>query len=422
MAQDPLELAKVFVKTVVRMFYETEHIVVVDALVVHGALTSSDLVLVLDMGKNSKGALKLVGKLREGGLVSVHVRSEVRDGAMKAVNREYFYIDYRRAIDAAKFKLHILDEKIKADAKPTQEKKEYRCPQCKAEWTTMEVLDKVDFEGRASGFLCRTCDHPLDSLYTGDTLEPENDDTPAKFNRVFAPLLKLMQRIDEVTIPHIEGEDAVKGAVPLPRDNVLNPAARHEVVDNYTVRPQTVKGIATAAEKIEVQIATNQEYTEAARAAEQQRQAKIAQQNLLPEWHTKSTVIEDKSANGAQGATGGLNGAATPSIKAETAEEKAAKDPELDAVFAALEEQRRQEDAAAAAEEEEEDDDDDDEDEFEDVDVGGTTPNPNGVPDAKRVRLESSAAPSPANGTPASVVMAFADGGDESEEDEFEDV
>jgi len=34
---DPLELAKVFVKTVVRMFYETEHVVIVDALVFHNA-------------------------------------------------------------------------------------------------------------------------------------------------------------------------------------------------------------------------------------------------------------------------------------------------------------------------------------------------------------------------------------------------
>jgi hypothetical protein len=34
---DALGLAKVFVKTVVRMFYETEHIVIVDALVFHGA-------------------------------------------------------------------------------------------------------------------------------------------------------------------------------------------------------------------------------------------------------------------------------------------------------------------------------------------------------------------------------------------------
>ena len=34
---DPLELGKVFVKTVVRMFYDTEHIVVIDALIYHGA-------------------------------------------------------------------------------------------------------------------------------------------------------------------------------------------------------------------------------------------------------------------------------------------------------------------------------------------------------------------------------------------------
>lgn len=34
---DPVELARVFVKTVVRMFYETEHVVVIDALVFHGA-------------------------------------------------------------------------------------------------------------------------------------------------------------------------------------------------------------------------------------------------------------------------------------------------------------------------------------------------------------------------------------------------
>jgi transcription initiation factor TFIIE subunit alpha len=36
-AMDPLGLAKVFIKTVVRMFYETEHIVIIDALVFHGA-------------------------------------------------------------------------------------------------------------------------------------------------------------------------------------------------------------------------------------------------------------------------------------------------------------------------------------------------------------------------------------------------
>lgn len=72
-ATDPQQLAKTFVQTVVRMFYETEHIVVIDALVFHGALALSDLVIVLDAGKNSKGVGKLCGKLKEGGLISVYV-------------------------------------------------------------------------------------------------------------------------------------------------------------------------------------------------------------------------------------------------------------------------------------------------------------------------------------------------------------
>jgi len=38
-------------------------------------LTLQDLVLVLDWGKNQKGAGKLLGKLRDGGLISVYVPS-----------------------------------------------------------------------------------------------------------------------------------------------------------------------------------------------------------------------------------------------------------------------------------------------------------------------------------------------------------
>lgn len=379
-------------------------------------LTLQDLVIVLDWGKNQKGAAKLTGRLREAGLISVWTRQEVREGAMKAVNREYFFIDYRRAIDATKYKLHILDERIKANAAPTQEKKELNCKQCKAQWTTMEVLDSVDFMGRESGFLCKTCGAPLYEM-TGEGDALDSDDTPAKFNKFFAPLLKLMQQIDEVVIPHIEGQDALNAAVELPRDKDVNPAARHEAVPVTNVRPTAVKGMATAPEKIEVSIATSSEYTEAARALEQERQAKIAQQNALPEWHTKSTVRDDGGALTVKSET---NGADTLTIKSELVEEKEAKGTNLDDVFAQIEAEQRK--AAEKAqqesddeEEEEEEDDDDEEDEFEDV-----VSTPNVVPDAKRVKLESSVAPSPANGaTPAA---STGDGGDESDEDEFVDV
>lgn len=395
------------------MFYETEHIVVIDALVFHGALSLPDLVIVLDAGKNQKGAGKLCGKLKESGLLSVYTRQEVRDGAMKAINREYFYIDYRRAIDATKYKIHIIDERIKRDAKPTTEKAEFHCPQCKAQWTAMEVLDHVDMYASPedSGFLCRTCEHPLKSINATGEAEIENDDTPAKFNRLFGPLLKLMQQIDGVTIPSIEGKDALDGAIELPRDKDINPAAKHEAVLVGNARPTTVKGVNTAPEKIEVSIATDSEYNQAARAAEQEKQAKIALQNQLPDWHTKSTVVADKEAT-AQKSRSITNGVDTTAIKTESMGDKTDKDPGLDAVFAALEEERRRK------EEEDEDDEEDDEDEFEDV--VGSASTAMALPDAKRIKVESSAAPTPTNGT--TPAASTGDGGDESDEDEFVDV
>ena len=336
---------------------------------------------------------------------------------MKAVNREYFFIDYRRAIDSAKYKIHMLDERIKENTKPTQEKKEFACPQCKSQWTTMEVLDKIDMYGRASGFLCRTCDHPLESLSNGP-LEPENDDTPAKFNRQFGPLLKLMQQIDEVTIPLTEGHAALENRLELPRDERLNPSAPAHALPAMTARPTAVKGIRADAEKVEVTIASSSEYSEAARAAEAQRQAKIAQQNTLPEWHTKSTVAEKGFYSGAQNSNQATNGTDASQVKAEEVEETKGQDHSLDDVFAALEAQRRKEE-----EQEEDDDDEDSDDEFEDVGIAESQPAATELPGTKRIKLEPSAAASPASGaTPAQGTPLAAGDDEESEEDEFEDV
>lgn len=69
--RDPVDASKELVRLVVRMFYETEHMVVIDALCYHGALTIQDFVQILDAGKNSKAVGKIVGRLKEAGLCMV---------------------------------------------------------------------------------------------------------------------------------------------------------------------------------------------------------------------------------------------------------------------------------------------------------------------------------------------------------------
>ncbi|KAH6625749.1 hypothetical protein C7974DRAFT_396637 [Boeremia exigua] len=407
MGKDPLETAKQLVKIVVRMFYETEHIVLLDALCYHGALHVSDMVQILDAGKNSKYVGKLVGRLKEAGLCTTYTEQVKRDGATKLSNREWYYIDYRRAIDSTKYRIHKMHERINKDAKPTTEKAELSCKRCKSQYTMMDVLDNPDSQGRASGFLCLKCNFPLDEIDEGN--QHDADDTPARFNKQFKPLLDMMKIIDELKIPLIEGKDAVDTKIELPRDKLIDPGTKLEVVDPSYTRPTAVKGLAAEPEKINVQIASTAEENEKQAAADRARQEQIAAQNQLPSWHTQSTVIKDASGTAA-GSRQETNGTRGPAIKTEQTD-GISSTQNLDDVFAQIEAERRKQEQ----EEDDDDDEDEDDDEFEDVAVG----TPSELPDSKRVKIESSAAPTPSNvATPAS----NGNGGEESEEDEFEDV
>ncbi|KAF2995533.1 hypothetical protein E8E13_002380 [Curvularia kusanoi] len=407
MAKDPLETAKQLVKIVVRMFYETEHIVLIDALCFHGAMTQNDMGEILG-GATSKYSGKLIGRLKEAGLCTTYSQQVKREYATKFVNRDWYYIDYRRAIDATKYRIHKMHERINKDAKPTAEKAELSCKRCKSQYTMMDVLDNPDPQARASGFLCIKCNFPLDEIDEGN--QHDADDAPAKFNKNFKPLLDLMKIIDELKIPLIEGKDAVDNAIPVPTDKTTNPGTKMEIVDTTIVRPTAVKGLAAEREKVDVKIASSAEEHEKQAAAERARQEKIAAQNQLPSWHTESTVIKDTGASTA-GVKQETNGTSGPSIKTEQADGHA-ETQNLDDVFAQIEAERRKK------EQEEDDDDDDDEDEddeFEDVAVG----TPSELPDTKRIKVETPAAATPSNvATPAS----NGNGGEESEEDEFEDV
>ncbi|MBE7179966.1 MAG: hypothetical protein INR71_01965 [Terriglobus roseus] len=68
-----MDQAKVLVRTVARAFYETEHVVVVDALVTHSALSAADISIAMHLSPSNSNKIvqRLIGKLREGGLVSV---------------------------------------------------------------------------------------------------------------------------------------------------------------------------------------------------------------------------------------------------------------------------------------------------------------------------------------------------------------
>jgi len=382
------------------------------------SLRDDDLAYIVRL--NTKDLHKLVARLKEARFLCQFNRPELKDGQTRPVSRIYYFIDYRQAIDGIKWRVYTITKEIQGNSVPVSEKKEYFCPNCKAEWTQMEVLDRFS----PQGFLCHTCDHPLVHDLERNTAGHEK---ATRLNNQFQFMTALLQQIDQTPIPANNFEVALSHARPVIRD-AANPGVKSVPVDMNANRPTAVKGLTNVGPKsMAVNISTSDGPTEAERAAEQSRKEKIAQQNALPSWMSNSTVTGESFA--------GNNG---PSLfpKQETAD---VKDPSLQAsltdrdhqamddILATLQAEQAQKDLED--EEEEYGSDEEDDEDFEDVlatenNSARATPASNTVPQptfgmadpdgrpAKKVKVES---------PPAAV--GGNDDEDESDEDvEFEDV
>ncbi|KAI2643283.1 hypothetical protein GGS21DRAFT_7384 [Xylaria nigripes] len=361
-----MDLAQQLVRSVARVFFnspdiDTRHVLIVDALIIHSALRDDDLSYLMSM--NLKDLHRICAKLRDERLLQVHVRPELREGQQRPTNRTYYFIDYRQAIDAIKWRVYHIDKAVQGNAKPATEKKEYFCRRCHAEWTQMEVLDKFD---PTRGFTCHRCDAVLIS-------DPEREagghEQSTKLNNQLRFITDMLPKLDAVIVPENTFETAHAVARPVIRD-ATNQAAPSIVVESIA-KPTAVRGMAnTGPQSISVDITELEGPTEAEKEAEKERKERIAQANALPEWHLQSTVT---------GASyGGPN--PLPTFKNDDEDDmKKLNDPiddamhgeEVTTLFEMLarqqaEEARRKE-AEADDSDEEEDDQDEEEEEFEDI-------------------------------------------------------
>lgn len=416
-----MDIASQLVRSVVRAFYPTEpaYIIIIDALIMHSALRDDDLALLL--GTQTKFLRKLCSRLREDGLISVHSRAEMREGAQRPFNRDYYFINFHRAIDVIKYRLKVMTREIeKRYTQTADEKKEYFCPRCKSEWTQMEVLDTFDDMGQ---FLCKRC-HAVLNMRADDGTGNAGHEVQSRLNAQLAPYEDLMRKIDSTSIPENDFDTAIANAKPINRNETINPAARTEVVgrNGTGLPPATVRGLKTGPEKVEITLLDDSEASKnLEQAAEAERKAKLAAQNALPSWYTVSTVTGEQTGIGGSAAQ---QAAATAiAAKAEEDEDKKAASTgdssALDSYFEALREEQEAEARREREEEAEFEDDDEEEDDFEDVAMENSMEEPA----QKRVKIQE---PEKVASAATAVVNAGgtvpADGVEESEEDDFEDV
>lgn len=238
---------------------------------------------------------------------------------------------------------------------PLNERKEYVCPRCKADYTQLEVLSNVG----PMGFTCDRC---------GAVLSHEVDRTSAghvkvtRLNNQLKFITDLLVRIDSVVVPDNDFEYAIETALPVVRDE-QHQVARATVVE--PLKPTSVKGLAdTGPKKIDIKISHSEGPTEEEKEAERLRKEKIALQNALPSWMANSTVSGEAFSTTS---TGVALFKPEPDKKADAQNKglDAKQTEELSSVMADL--KREQEAMAAAAALKKEDDSDDEEDDFEDV-------------------------------------------------------
>ncbi|KAL7794992.1 hypothetical protein V8C37DRAFT_375174 [Trichoderma ceciliae] len=354
-----MDLAVTLIKAVMRAFYSTRDILVVDALILHEALRDDDLAYL--MAINTKDLHKICGKLREDRFLTVHTRSELRPGNPRPSNRTWYYINYRHTIDAIKWRVYNIDKEVQGTTVPVNEKKEYFCSFCKAEWTAMEVLDSVGPEG----FLCHRCRHALS--FEADRNAGGHEQS-TRLNDQFKFISELLPKIDAAHIPDCDFDRALSKARPVVRDATHQRAATIPV-DDGSGRPMAVRGLAnTGPQSIAVNISTSDGPSEAEKEAERLWKEKIAQQNALPAWMSNSTITgESFSATADAGASGASREAVGRSLSQSKLVDNSAT-TQIDDIFEKL----KAEQAAILArevdaEEEEEYASEEEDDEFEDV-------------------------------------------------------
>ena len=297
-----------------------------------------------------------------------HTRAELKEGQSRPMNRTYYYIDYRAAIDAIKWRVYLIDKEVQGNTIPENDRFQYFCPRCKTKYTGLDVLDSVDFT-LLGAFVCKNCRFPLAPV-TEDNHGGHEQST--KLNQQFKFITDMLPKIDAVVVPENTFQQALESALRVHRDTT-NPANETAPLDAAVERPTAVKGMANVGPtSIAVTLTASEGPTAADIAAERERKQKNAAQNALPVHFTHSTISGEQVKFDPTASTSAILSADdkkdvlfdSPSAGGDTTE--------IDDYFARLKAEQAKE--AEQEQEEEYETDDDEEDEFEDVVATGSGP------------------------------------------------
>ncbi|ODV92106.1 hypothetical protein CANCADRAFT_696 [Tortispora caseinolytica NRRL Y-17796] len=351
---EKMDIIDRLLRAVVRMFYDTKHVLIMEAIIIHKVLTDDELAKLL--GIQRKEIRLLCAKLREDRLLSEMVKKE--EGTMhRPIQKTFYYIRYTHAVDSIKWHMSVIENKTKEEMMNQVNSQGFICPMCNSRFSPLEAMSNASPD--MSAFLCANCGNQLQEEKQSKSAQLGQEKLGKLMDQVSFIINSLM-KIDEMLVPDNSFESTLANAVPL-QETVLHQAYHRK-------SSRTAGGLdMTSVPKTQfhVDITTNEQTEEAIRL-ENERKKQLAQQNALPVWHSTSAV-----SNAAVSATsysnadlaGGINSEATESelLTARTAEPNKETKDAIAEYYANLQ--------AAQSADEDEDEEDDEDDEFEELEL-----------------------------------------------------
>lgn len=377
------EATKSLIRTVVRTFFnQPKQILILDALLTYNVLHIEDIATLFHTSNTQQKEIRsLINPLKAARLVTTGTRSETKTGNTRAVQREYYYVNWHEAVDSIKYKIIKLLERVKDQYKENDSaRKDWFCPRCKAEYDEFAILDSIDPE---RGFICARCGYTL--VQNEAAVQERAEHAKIRLlNDQLRPFNELLGKIDAASIPANNFDEAWARKREVPKDlivgqqgrQVWTTVERQRIEDEKRARQETVKG-----ENLDVSIKGERERRAEEEEAKRIKAGIVAKQNVLPEWHTKSAIGMaglKKDKDDGTGDVSPFRPADGDDKKNPAITEQSKVDEDLDD-FVAQYEREQQLLAAKEAERSEgsdDEEDEEDEDDFEDVATPASSQHP----------------------------------------------
>ncbi|KAF9031211.1 hypothetical protein BDZ89DRAFT_984828 [Hymenopellis radicata] len=279
------EVLRLLVLHVSRAFYEAKYIIIMDQLSRHAVLKDDDLAS--RMGLQPKELNKIVAVLSNDKLVKVYRQNELKEGAQRAVGKQYYYIDYEHFCNVVKWRIARMRHKIDSTLRNELDNQGYICVQCKETYSPLDADQIMDF--MRGIMVCKICH--------GEVVDNEDEeavqggkDRMQRFNHQMRFIRAGLQKSEAMVLPAFDVAGWVQAHAVDPEKQKTSQAGAGLKIAGSDPNKKEDDGIG-------VVIASDKD--EATRKQERDAEAEVKrQQNALPAWHLKSTITGDLTALG----------------------------------------------------------------------------------------------------------------------------